>query len=156
MNDIANIWICIFYYCAFMWKFFLGIDMWNEVYKNNRMYNDMRFLNWHQHLVLWAKSHVPCLLNSIKYQFLPRRQHQARGWTDAHLLATLNILKNSSLWHHCSNCHGKCKLCFPSSHPWTSQSGKCAWPEVLARARPFHWWGGENWNLAQTPGLIEQ
>ena len=58
----------------------------------------MRFLNWHQHLVLWAKSQVPCLLNSIKYQFFPRRQHQARGWTDAHLLAALNILKNSSLW----------------------------------------------------------
>ena len=75
-----------------------GGNMWNEVDKNNRMYNDMRFLNWHQHLVLWARSHVPCLLNSIKHQFFPRRQHQARGWTDAHWL--LSIFSRS---RHCSD-----------------------------------------------------
>ena len=72
--------------------------MWNEVDKNNRMYNDMRFLDWHQHLVLWARSTVPCLLNSIKHQFFPRRQRQARGWTDAHWL-----LSTFSRSRHCSD-----------------------------------------------------
>ena len=100
---------------------------------NIRMYNDMRFLDWHQHLVLWAKSHVSGLLNSIKYQFLPRRQNQARGRTDAPAIRSTfsrTFLNNVTLQCIVEIVTGNANYVSLPCNPWTSQSGKCAWPEV--------------------------
>ena len=100
---------------------------------NIRMYNDMRFLDWHQHLVLWAKSHVSGLLNSIKYQFFPRRQNQARGRTDAPVIRSTfsrTFLNYVTLQCIVEIVTGNANYVSLPCNPWTSQSGKCAWPEV--------------------------
>ena len=115
---------------------------YNTVDVNIRMCNDMRFLDWHQHLVLWAKSHVPGLLNSIKYPFLPRRQNQARGRTDAPAIRftfSRTFLSHVTLQCIVKIVTGNANYVSLSCDPWTSQSGKFAWPEVpVQRGQGWH------------------